>query len=175
MKKHLLLATIQAIALVASLTSSPASVPTLPQTPTQMLRQESGWSWPTAGEPRILVPFDKPEQRWSSGHRGIDLSADEGDQSYAPNKGRVTFRSTVVDRPVIVIDHGSGFKTSLEPAESDLSVGTWVEAGSKIGTVSTGAHCSNRCLHWGVRLDGEYIDPALLIKDLRPSILLPLA
>lgn len=132
------------------------------------------WRWPLAGEPKILKAFDKPAEQWSAGHRGVDLAASVGNQVVAPNRGRITFRGVVVDRPVVVIDHGYGFKTSLEPVTSELSVGSWVESGAKLGTVSTGAHCSNRCIHWGVRLDGEYIDPALLIEDLRPSILLPL-
>lgn len=133
-----------------------------------------GWQWPLAGEPAILTPFDKPEQRWLAGHRGVDLRAAEDTSVLAPHRGKVAFRSTVVDRPVLVIDHGSGFVSSLEPVSSELAVGTWIEAGDKVGAVATGAHCSKRCLHWGVRLDGEYIDPVLLIRDLRPSILFPL-
>lgn len=138
-----------------------------------VLSVDNGWRWPLGGEPKILEEFDKPEQRWSAGHRGIDLAAGQGDEVRAPNRGRITFASTVVDRPVLVIDHGYGFKSSIEPVSLDLEVGAWVEAGAHLGTVASGAHCNARCIHWGVRLDGEYIDPALLIEDLRPSILLP--
>ena len=102
------------------------------------------------------------------------MAASAGDAVYAPQRGRVTFASLIVDRPVLVIDHGSGFKTSIEPVSAEVAVGDWVEAGAKVGQVATGAHCSGRCIHWGVRLDGEYIDPVLLIRDMRPSILLPL-
>ncbi|WP_313811534.1 M23 family metallopeptidase [Glutamicibacter sp.] len=174
MKRQLVLALIQVFLLGAGSSAASTPTPALPQSVPGRLTESAGWRWPVKGEPKILDPFDKPEQRWAAGHRGIDLAADEGDEVLAPHRGRVTFRSTVVDRPVIVIDHGAGFKTSIEPAASDLEVGAWIEAGAKIGTVANGAHCSQRCIHWGVRLNGEYIDPALLIKDLRPSILLPL-
>ncbi|MGH3651955.1 M23 family metallopeptidase [Glutamicibacter sp.] len=134
----------------------------------------NGWRWPLAGEPAILEPFDKPEKNWLPGHRGVDLAASSGDTVFAPQRGQVAFASVIVDRPVLVIDHGSGFKTSIEPVIAGVSVGDWVEAGAKVGQVATGAHCSGRCIHWGVRLNGEYIDPVLLIRDMRPSILLPL-
>lgn len=151
--------------------------PGAPAQPVDSLAQPAAaavWRWPLAGEPKVLNAFDKPAEKWSAGHRGVDLAAAEGAQVIAPNRGRVTFTGVVVDRPVVVIDHGYGFKTSLEPVTSELPAGSWVESGAKLGIVSAGAHCTGRCIHWGVRLDGEYIDPALLIEDLRPSILLPL-
>ena len=132
------------------------------------------WHWPLAGEAQILRPFDGPVQDWLPGHRGVDLSASDGTSVLAPQAGVVTFRGVVVDRPVLVIDHGQGFKSSFEPVSSDLSVGETVAHRQLVGEVSSGAHCSAVCLHWGVRLNGQYIDPALLIEDLRPSILLPL-
>jgi len=155
-----------------------ASGPALPEQPPPQLPAAlttvHGWRWPLAGEPKILEPFDKPAENWLPGHRGVDLAASEGDKVFAPQRGQVTFASTVVDRPVVVIDHGDGFKTSLEPVSAKLKVGDRVEVGAHVGTVASGAHCSARCIHWGVRLNGEYIDPVLLIRDMRPSILLPL-
>ncbi len=138
------------------------------------LSTAAGWRWPLAGEPKILEPFDKPAQNWLPGHRGVDLGASEGTKVSSPQRGKVTFASTVVDRPVVVIDHGGGFKTSIEPVTATVKVGAMVNAGDQVGTVATGAHCSGRCIHWGVRLEGEYIDPTLLVRDMRPSILLPL-
>lgn len=142
---------------------------------TQQANVSTGtWRWPLTGHPQVLQTFDKPAQNWLPGHRGVDLDARSGDTLFSPARGKIAFSSTVVDRPVLVIDHGDGFRTSLEPATGTLPVGTWVAAGATIGSVATGAHCSQRCVHWGVRLNGQYIDPTLLIRDLRPSILLPL-
>ncbi|MGO2552039.1 M23 family metallopeptidase [Glutamicibacter arilaitensis] len=158
-----------------ALTTVSTVPPSQPQPPAPAaLSASNGWRWPLAGEPKIVGPFDKPAENWLPGHRGVDLGASEGDKVFAPQRGKVTFASRVVDRPVLVIDHGNGFKTSIEPVIAEAKVGDWVQAGAHVGNVGTGAHCSARCIHWGVRLNGEYIDPVLLIRDLRPSILLPL-
>ncbi|MFJ2618986.1 M23 family metallopeptidase [Glutamicibacter sp. NPDC087344] len=174
MKPLRVFALIQLLIFGIMLTAAGTPRSTAAQAPLPTTAARPGWQWPLAGEPAILIPFDKPEQKWLAGHRGVDLQASEGASVLAPQRGKVAFRSTVVDRPVLVIDHGSGFVSSLEPVSSELAVGTWIEAGDNVGAVATGAHCSKRCLHWGVRFDGKYIDPALLIRDLRPSILLPL-
>ena len=134
----------------------------------------SGWSWPLAGAPHIVEPFDRPEQDWLPGHRGVDLQAATGQPVFAPFAGQVSFAGTVVDRPVLVIEHAGGLKTSLEPVTASVAAGDWVQAGEAVGEIASGAHCSARCLHWGVRRDGQYLDPALLVSDLRPSVLLPL-
>ncbi|MGG5172109.1 M23 family metallopeptidase [Pseudarthrobacter sp. J1738] len=108
-----------------------------------------------------------------AGHRGVDLRAEQ-DSVYAPEAGVVTFRGTVVDRPVITIDHGGGLRSSFEPVESSLAVGSAVSKGQLIGTVNTG-HCAlTLCVHWGVRQDDVYQDPMSFIVDQRPSVLLPL-
>lgn len=131
------------------------------------------WQWPLLPTPKVLRAFDPPAERWLSGHRGADVAGAPGDTVRAPSKGIVSFVGHIVDRPVIVIDHGAGLRTSLEPVRSTLSVGAVVDTGDVIGVIGTGAHCDGRCLHWGLRLDGEYIDPLLTIRDTRPSILLP--
>lgn len=132
------------------------------------------WSWPLPPVPAVLRPFDPPAERWLSGHRGADLAGSPGDAVSAPAAGIVSFVGPIVDRPVIVIDHGPGLLSSFEPVRSTLAVGAIVGIGDEIGMIATGAHCDARCLHWGLRLDGEYIDPLLTIRDTRPSILLPL-
>ena len=134
-----------------------------------------GWSWPLNPQPDVLSPFDPPAQRWLAGHRGADLAASAGHAVLAPAGGIVSYVGMVVDRPVLVIDHGSGLKSSFEPVRTDLVPGSVVSTNDDIGMVATGAHCTNRCLHWGLRLDGQYIDPLLTIRDDRPSILLPLS
>lgn len=132
------------------------------------------WSWPLSPEPSVLRAFDPPAKPWLSGHRGVDLqSAANAAQVTSPEAGTVTFVGVVVDRPVITIDHG-GVKSSFEPVESTLAAGTAVSKGDVIGTVHTG-HCGNTpCLHWGVRRGEEYLNPLSFVRDLRPSILLPL-
>lgn len=171
MKQKIIVVLSQLVLLVMM---GPYTAVATPLVPPAQLSSSAGWRWPVLGKPQVLVSFDKPAENWLPGHRGVDLAAEAGSKVVAPHRGQVKFRGVVVDRPVLVLDHGNGFLTSLEPVTSTLTVGSWVEAGAELGAVDRGSHCSERCLHWGVRLNGDYIDPALLIQDLRPSILLPL-
>lgn len=151
---------------------------------------------PTAeSRPRVVHPFEKPAQRWSAGHRGVDLRVPENDRRvYAPAPGKVVFSGTVVNRKVLVIAHPDGRRSTFEPMDEALPVGTTVAAGEVIGTVaapdSVGGNgerpyrrCSTVCLYWGVRQGGErgdgsgktaeYINPMSLLGSKEPSILLP--
>ncbi|MGJ9374034.1 M23 family metallopeptidase [Nesterenkonia sp. CF4.4] len=132
------------------------------------------WQPPVAAEE--LRSFARPPSPWGSGHRGVDLGP-LGDAASirAPTDGEVSFVGIVVDRPVLSIRHGDGYLSSFEPVESPLKFGDRVTAGDPVGTVASGArHCATPCLHWGVRLYGEYINPLTLTGDVEPSVLLPL-
>ncbi|OHP77832.1 peptidase M23 [Rothia sp. HMSC062F03] len=142
-----------------------------------------------------MHPFEKPAQRWSAGHRGVDLAVPDRDRHvYAPAPGRVVFSGTVVNRKVLVIAHPDGRRSTFEPMDEALPVGTEVTAGDAVGTVaaleSAGENgerpyrrCSAPCLYWGVRQGGargdgsgreaEYVNPMSLLGSQDPSILLP--
>ena len=150
---------------------------------------------PTAeSRPRVVHPFEKPAQRWSTGHRGVDLAVPENDRRvYAPAAGKVVFSGTVVTRKVLVLAHPDGRRSTFEPMDEALPVGTTVAAGEVIGTVAVTAggtserpyrRCTTACLYWGVRQggargdgsgkDAEYINPMSLLGSKEPSILLPM-
>ncbi|MHA7273868.1 murein hydrolase activator EnvC family protein [Arthrobacter sp. TMT4-20] len=135
------------------------------------------WGWPLTPTPVVLRHFDPPAQRWLPGHRGVDLAAADGAVVLSPAPGRVVFAGWVVDRPVLTIDHGGGLLSSFEPVAALLDRGEAVEEGQTLGTVASltaGSHCPAGCVHWGVRLRGEYVNPLNYVLDRRPSVLLPL-
>ncbi|GIU55136.1 M23 family metallopeptidase [Arthrobacter sp. NicSoilC12] len=135
----------------------------------------SAWSWPLSPRPAVLRAFDPPAKPWLSGHRGVDLEAAFDDAPLkSPAAGTVSFVGTVVDRPVITIDHGNGLRSSFEPVASSLRAGSAVAEGDVLGQVQTG-HCGPAppCLHWGVRRGEDYVNPLAFVMDLRPSVLLP--
>lgn len=169
---------------------SSASVPSTVELTASRLRYRS----PTAeSRPRVVHPFEKPAQRWSAGHRGVDLAVPENDRHvYAPAPGKVVFSGTVVNRKVLVLAHPDGRRSTFEPMDEALPVGTTVAAGEVIGTVAVTAggngerpyrRCTTVCLYWGVRQGGtrgdgsgktaEYINPMSLLGSKEPSILLP--
>ena len=169
---------------------SSASVPSTVELTASRLRYRSPT---TESRPQVVHPFEKPAQRWSAGHRGVDLRVPENDRRvYAPAPGKVVFSGTVVNRKVLVLAHPDGRRSTFEPMDEALPVGTTVAAGEVIGTVAVTAggtserpyrRCSVPCLYWGVRQGGvrgdgsgktaEYINPMSLLGSKEPSILLP--
>jgi murein DD-endopeptidase MepM/ murein hydrolase activator NlpD len=101
------------------------------------------------------------------------MAAPVGAVVHAPADGVVAFRGTVVDRPLVTIDHGHGIVTTFEPLESTLTPGTTVAAGQEIGTVARGGHTPSGELHLGVRYDDVYINPMLMFGEVPRAILLP--
>lgn len=133
-----------------------------------------GWTWPVKPKPAVTRTFQPPAQKWLSGHRGVDLSAAPGTEVRSPAAGTVTFTGVVVDRPVITVDHGDGLKSSFEPIDATVKRGQTVARGQVIGTIASAGHCPPaNCVHWGVRRDGEYVNPLQFVQDMRPSVLLP--
>lgn len=146
------------------------AAPAAPATPT--VSAASGtWLWPVAAPHPIVRPFVAPATPYSSGHRGIDIGS-PGTDVRAPAAGVVSFAGVVVDRPVLSIRHPGGVVSSYEPVISDLSVGDAVSPGQVIGTLLPG-HCSTLCLHFGVRVDGQYVSPLNYLGEIPRSILLP--
>ena len=131
------------------------------------------WSWPVAPPHTISAPYEAPSTPYAAGHRGIDLLAGGGDPVLAPADGVVTFVGTVVDRPVLAIGHSGDLVSSFEPVVASVVVGDRVVSGQQIGTVAVGGHCLD-CLHFGLRLHGEYVSPLLLLGGIPRAVLLPL-
>lgn len=130
------------------------------------------WAWPTSTH-QVVAAFVAPVDRYGPGHRGIDVSAVPGSVVRAPAGGVVAFAGMVAGRPLVTIDHGGGLVSTLEPALSTAVAGEPVEAGDAVGTVATGGHAPAGTVHFGVRRDGEYINPLLLLGGIRHAVLLP--
>lgn len=142
------------------------------------------WAPPVAGATptSVLREFSAPSTPWAAGHRGIDLESSS--EVLAPEAGTVRFVGTVVDRPVLTIEHPNGMLSSFEPVSTELAVGDFVQRGQVVGQLSGEQHCVVSCVHWGVRIpDGwtigstvrdRYIDPGLLLGWSGPSVLWPL-
>ena len=126
----------------------------------------------------ILVrDFTAPTVRWGAGHRGVDLRTTTGSPVIAPQAGTVAFVGVVVDRPLVVVAHADGLRSTLEPVTSELATGTVVGRGDVVGSLaaSVATHCTpGTCLHWGVRRGEEYVDPLALVGVRETVILLPL-
>lgn len=147
-------------------TQSAAAVPAADDTDTPR------WAWPTSSH-RVTSTYVAPAHRYGPGHRGIDLSASPGAVVRAPADGVVAFVGTVAGRPLVTIDHGGGLVSTLEPVESDAAPGDVVRKAEPVGSVSVGGHIVAGSVHLGVRRDGEYLNPMLLLGGIRRAVLLP--
>lgn len=153
-----------AVLLLAAVLTSPA-----PSHRTA-LPEDAPWAWPVIGP--VTRPFVQPATPYGPGHRGIDILSADG-MVRAPAAGDVRFVGTVVDRPVISLDHGDGFVSSLEPVRTQVTAGSTVDRGQVIGVVDRGGHVREGEVHLGVRRDGEYINPLLLLGGVPRAVLLP--
>jgi len=128
------------------------------------------WTWPTTPV-QVVRPYVAPAHAYGPGHRGIDLAAVGAVRS--PADGVVAFAGTVVDRGVLTIDHGNGLVTTFEPVATELSPGDPVARGGEVGRVAAGGHADPGTVHFGVRLQGEYINPLMLLGGVPRAVLLP--
>jgi murein DD-endopeptidase MepM/ murein hydrolase activator NlpD len=137
---------------------------------------------PGAGRaaPAVVVPVDgpvarlfvRPPERWAAGHRGVDLLAEPGTEVRSPVAGEVTFAGPVAGRTVLTVARADGLLASLEPLADVVPAGTAVAAGDVVGALADDpGHCAPAsCLHWGVRVAGDYVDPLSLLG--RPPVVL---
>jgi murein DD-endopeptidase MepM/ murein hydrolase activator NlpD len=93
----------------------------------------------------------------------------------SPADGRLRFVADVAGKPVVVVEHAEGLRSTFEPVTSDLAIGALVTRGQVVGEVTDApGHCAPlTCLHWGVLRGDTYLDPLALLGP-RGVRLLPL-
>jgi murein DD-endopeptidase MepM/ murein hydrolase activator NlpD len=136
------------------------------------------WAWPGDNPREVLRPFLAPATRYGAGHRGIDIATVD---VRAPADGTVHYSGILFGRGVLSVEHGDGVLSSYEPVLSNLRRGEKVSRGQVLGTVSpavespdsTLGHCAVPCLHFGVRILGEYVSPMNYFISIPRSVLLP--
>jgi murein DD-endopeptidase MepM/ murein hydrolase activator NlpD len=130
---------------------------------------------PVAGPLVVRRRFEPPPTMYAAGHRGVDLATTPDEAVLAAGAGQVSFAGDVAGRGVVVILHPDGISTEYEPVTPLVRPGQTVRMGQVIARIRGGHHgCPpDRCLHWGARRAGRYLDPLLLLRPLGPVRLLP--
>lgn len=109
--------------------------------------------------PGRLVHAYESVGTYAAGHRGADLSGNQGERVRAGADGVVRFAGSVAGTPTVSIDHGNGWRTTYQPVVAAVREGQTVRSGDVIGTLLAG-HCSlATCLHWGLTDGTRYADP----------------
>lgn len=117
------------------------------------------WGLPCAGTTRIVRFFEKPKTRYSAGNRGIDFRYRGCESVRAPEKGEVSFSGAVAGRPVISVRVDERTVYSFDAVSSELKAGDRVERGQVLGNSLAQHRCPRGCVHFGVRVENEYVNP----------------
>ena len=99
-------------------------------------------------------------------HNGVDMAAPSGSPILAAADGQViaaSYSSSMGN--YAMIDHGSDLITIYMHASAiNVSVGQEVSAGDRIGSVGSTGRSTGPHLHFGVRKDGNYVNPWNYLK-----------
>lgn len=111
--------------------------------------------------------FEPPSHRFGPGHRGIDYGVASETAVRASGTGTVRFAGTVANDLFVTIEHSGGIVTTYSfLSRTDVSAGDPVAQGQIIGASGEGHPDGPPGLHFGAKLNGEYIDPRLLLTEL---------
>lgn len=100
-------------------------------------------------------------------HLGIDYRAAIGDKVPATNSGKVVFAGDLFYTGyTVIIDHGLEiFSVYGHLSKTLVEAGKVVEKGEIIGLSGNTGRTSGPHLHWGVKVQGQYIDGLVLIDE----------
>jgi murein DD-endopeptidase MepM/ murein hydrolase activator NlpD len=99
-------------------------------------------------------------------HKGMDFRAAKGTVVRASNDGIVVLaRPLYYEGNCVIIDHGLGLYTvSMHFSRIDVREGRHVVAGDRLGLSGATGRVTGPHLHWAVRWEGAYLDPAKLLR-----------
>lgn len=123
---------------------------------------------PLVGRPRITSPFGErihPITKKRQTHKGIDFAVPSGTDVFSPAMGTVVDAWTDNTCGVALkIKHDNGYETVYCHLSRQLvRRGDNVGAGCRIALSGNTGRSTGPHLHYGVKKDGTYIDPAKLI------------
>lgn len=115
--------------------------------------------WPVAGGYVSCGIWGYP------GHTGMDIAAPRGTAIYASSGGRVVYSAqSGAYGAHIIIDHGNGVSTLYAHCSALYVVaGDYVSQGQHIAAVGETGNAYGNHLHFEVRMNGRYMDPAAYV------------
>ena len=122
-------------------------------------------AWPLPGYSRISSKFGYRSNPFGGSgreyHNGIDIPAPRGTNIIAAYDGQIAWSSYSSSAGNwIGIDHGNGYYTIyMHMSKRLVSEGQIVKKGDVIGLVGTTGRSTGNHLHFGIRKDGNYINP----------------
>jgi murein DD-endopeptidase MepM/ murein hydrolase activator NlpD len=135
--------------------------------PFSALKFERNFAWPRPNH--ITAPFGDRRSfngKLQSQHFGTDIDGETGDPIYAANDGEVVMvRECYSSGNTVIISHGGGlYTTYFHMSHFDVKPGDQVKQGQKLGLVGKTGRVTGPHLHWGVKVDGFWVDGLSLLK-----------
>lgn len=124
-----------------------------------------GWTWPCPGHSSISSGFGTRKDPFGGGgtyfHSGIDIPAPAGTPIVAASSGTVAWSSYSSSAGNwIGISHGNGVvSVYMHMSARMVTAGMHVNKGQTIGLVGTTGSSTGNHLHFGVQLNGSYVNP----------------
>ena len=127
-----------------------------------------GLIWPCPASKRITSGFGNrksPTKGASTYHEGIDIGAPTGSTVLAAAAGEVVIsKYSYSAGNYIMINHGSGiFTVYMHLSVRSADVGQEVSQGQKIGEVGSTGYSTGPHLHFGIRKNGNYVNPLTFV------------
>jgi hypothetical protein len=128
---------------------------------------------PPLEAPEVISAYGRRRSYYMNGsririqyHRGVDYRADFGTTVYAPNHGVVVLaRNRVTTGNTLVLDHGQGvFSLFFHLQGFSVVEGDKVRKGDEIAVTGASGIAAGPHLHWGMYVNGFYVDPEEWLK-----------
>ena len=121
--------------------------------------------WPCPSSSRVTSPFggrSSPTEGASSNHQGMDIGAASGSNIIAAAAGEVIISTYSYSAGnYIMINHGGGVYTVyMHCSQLLVSKGDQVTQGQVIAKVGSTGYSTGPHLHFGIRVNGSYVNPA---------------
>ncbi len=126
---------------------------------------DQNFEWP---RPYVVTaPFGDRRMfngKQKSQHYGLDLDGDTGDPIYASNAGEVVMvRDCFGSGNTVMIHHGGRLFTAyFHLSKFEITQGVTVTRGQLLGRVGKTGRVTGPHLHFGVKLDGKWVNPVSL-------------
>ena len=132
---------------------------------------------PLRFEPRITSRFSRsrmhPVLKYARAHNGVDYGAPAGAPVVSVSNGTVSFAGwTNGGGRTVRVRHTSGYESEymhLSAIASGITPGTRVGQGDLLGNVGQTGLASGPHLHYGLRRNGQYVNPITEHQNLPPG------